>query len=112
MSGDYASILPSFLQPLARKILGTEQKGGAAGFLQSAQGLFGGNNNPTGGLLGGMGNMFSQAGGNSGSGGILSSITNAFGGASSGASNAGSSALGGLGGLSDIAKKFNFGLHE
>lgn len=60
MSGDWASILPASVQPLARQILGQEQKSGVAGFLSQAQGLLGGNSNG-GGLLGGMGSLFGQA---------------------------------------------------
>lgn len=43
MSGDYASVLPSSLQPLARKILGQEKQSGVSGFLQQAQSMMGGN---------------------------------------------------------------------
>lgn len=78
MSGDYASILPASIQPLARKILGQEQQSGPAGFLNQASRFFG-SGNQGGGLLGGLGNLF---GGSSGqqSSGAMGNILNAFGG--------------------------------
>lgn len=84
MSGDWASILPASIQPLARQILGQEQRSGVAGFLSQAQGLLGGGSQNGGGLLGGMGNLFGQATktNNSGLGGLLSTFSNALGGGS------------------------------
>ena len=43
MSGDFTALLPQSIQPLARKLLGKEEQTGAAGFLQQAQNLLGGN---------------------------------------------------------------------
>lgn len=57
MSGDYASLLPEFLQPMARKILGQEQKSGPAGFLQSLTGGGSGSSSKFD-MMGGLGNLF------------------------------------------------------
>lgn len=105
LSGDYVSILPAFLQPIARAILGQEQRNGVSGFLQQAQNFLGGNNGPTGGLLGGMGNLFGQAAnqGNAGVSNILSSFGNAFGAPANTVQS---------GGLSNFLKNFGLGFHE
>lgn len=56
MSGDIAGLLPAALQPLARKITGQEKQAGPAGFLNSLSNMGGGSS--SGGLFGGLGNMF------------------------------------------------------
>ena len=98
MSGDLTALLPSFLQPLASKIMG-QQQSGTSSFLQKASSLFGGSSSNGGGMFGGMGDLFSKASGSSGSngGGIFSQFTNAFGGSSS---NSGSSSP--LSGLTNL----------
>lgn len=106
MSGDWASILPASIQPLARQILGQEQKSGVAGFLSQAQGLLGGNQNG-GGLLGGMGNLFgqaSQSNKSSGLGGLLNTFSGALGGGSQ------ASSLFGLPNLSNLIPNKQGGL--
>lgn len=107
MSGDYVSILPSFIQPLARKILGQEKQSGVSGFLSQAQNMLSGNTGASGGLLGGMGDLFKSAG-NSGSGnGVLSQFSNAFGGNTAGITNGltnGGSSGGVLNGLTNLFK--------
>ena len=96
MSGDYAAALPTFLQPIARKIMGQEQSG-TSSLLQKASGLFGGSNSSgNSGMFGGMGDLFKSAGGSSGNG-IFSQFSNAFGGASE--KSGSSSALSGLSNL-------------
>lgn len=97
MSGDYTSILPSFLQPLARKILGQEQSG-ASSILQKASSLFGGSGQQGGGMFGGMGDLFQKASGSSGNtgGGIFSQFSNAFKGSGSGSNSGSSNPLSGL----------------
>ena len=45
MSGDYVSILPEFLQPMARKIFNQEQSGTSA-FLSKASNFIGGGGKP------------------------------------------------------------------
>ena len=95
MSGDIASILPSALQPLARKILGQEEKAGPAGFLNSVSSMFGGGSG-TGigsGLFGGLGDLFKGSSSN----GVLNNLSSAFG------PSAASGANGILGGLSNLA---------
>ena len=106
LSGDYVSIFPSFLQPIARTILGQEQRNGVSGFLQQAQNFLGGTNSPTGGLLGGMGNLFSQAAGqgNVGSNNILSSFANAFGATPQNTAQSG--------GFSGFLRNMGIGFHE
>lgn len=79
MSGDWISILPSSIQPIARTLFQKEQQSGVSGFLSKAQGLLGGNGGNNGGLFGGMGNLFGQASQSGQSG--LSSVLNSFGGA-------------------------------
>lgn len=91
MSGDYASILPGPLQPLARKILGQEKQSGPAGFMNSVSNMFGGSGSGNGGLFGGMGDLF---GSGKQSGGAMSNIMSAFGGKSS---SSGSGILSSLG---------------
>lgn len=90
LSGDWASILPAPLQPLARKLLGQEQQSGPAGFLSKAQGLLGGGGS-NGGLFGSLGGLFGQAtqsGQQSGLSGLLGNFGGALGG------NTASSSLG------------------
>lgn len=108
LSGDYVSLLPSFIQPLARKILGQEQQSGVSGFLNQAKNFLGGNNNPSGGLFGGLGNLFGQAAsqGNNDISGVLNNFSGAFGGKSN--ANNGNP----LGGLSNILGNFGINLHE
>lgn len=81
LSGDYVSILPAFLQPIARSILGQEQKSGVSGFLQQAQNFLGGNTSPTGGLLGNMGSLFANSAsqGNTGLKNVLTNFASSFG---------------------------------
>lgn len=99
MSGDYVSMLPSFIQPLARKVLGQEEQSGASGFLSKAQSILGGNNGPTGGLLGSLGGLFGQTAnqGNQDVSNVLSGLSGALGQNTN--SNSGSNPLAGLSGL-------------
>ena len=91
MSGDYASVLPSFLQPIARKILGQEQSG-TSSMLSKASSLLGGSGSSGSGMFGGLGNLL--GGGNSGSSnGVMGSISKAFGGDSNSGSSSGLSSL-------------------
>jgi len=110
LSGDYVSLLPSFIQPIARKVLGQEQQSGVSGFLSKAQSFLGGNNSPTGGLLGGLGSLFGQSAsqGNSGVSSLLNNFSGAFG-QSNTNTNTNSNPLGGLGGL---LNSFGVSLHE
>ena len=78
MSGDYVSILPSFLQPIARKIFNQEQSGTSA-MLDQASRLFGGGGNSGSGMFGGMGDLFGSVSGDKNNG-ILDSFKNSFGG--------------------------------
>lgn len=105
LGGDYVSILPSFLQPIARSILGQEQRNGVSGFLQQASNFLGGNNSPTGGLLGNMGGLFGQAAnqGNTGANSILTSFANAFGATPQNTAQSG---------FSGFLKNFGLGFHE
>lgn len=81
LSGDYVSLLPSFIQPIARKVLGQEQQSGVSGFLNQAKNLLSGGNSPTGGLFGGLSNLFGQTAsqGNQDVTGILNNFSGAFG---------------------------------
>lgn len=99
LSGDFVSILPASIQPIVRSVLGQQQQSGVSGFLNQAQNILGGGGK-TGGLLGGMGNLFGQASqqGQNGLGNFLGGITNSFG----GSSNSGISSLLGLPNLSGL----------
>lgn len=101
-SGNLASILPSSLQSLVGNIFSQEQSQGSSGFLSKIQGLIGGGSDSSGGLLGGLGNLFGQASssGSSGASSILSSFSGALGGSGSSL---------GLPNLSDFTSGLNFG---
>lgn len=105
LGGDYVSILPSFLQPIARTILGQEQNSGVNGFLQKASNFLGGTNSPTGGLFGNMGKIFGDAAnsGNKGAGSILTNFANAFGATPQNTAQTG---------FSGFLKNFGVGFHE
>lgn len=111
MSGDWMSILPASIQPIARSLFQKEQQSGVSGFLSKAQGFLGGSGGGSNGLLGGFGNLFGQASQSGQSG--LSGLLNNFGSAGlsssslglpaglnlpgfSQGSNSGSSGIGGL----------------
>lgn len=103
LSGDIASVLPASIQPIVRSVLGQQQQSGVSGFLSKAQSLLGGGN--TGGLLGGMGNLFGQSAqqGQNGLGNFLGTISNAFGGSNNGiASSLGLPSIPGLSALSGL----------
>lgn len=99
MSGDFVSLLPAAIQPIVRSVLGQQQQSGVSGFLSQAQNLLGGGGS-TGGLLGGMGNLFGQASqqGQNGLGSFLGGLTNSFG----GSSNSGISSMLGLPSLPNL----------
>ena len=111
LSGDYVSLLPSFIQPIARKVLGQEQQSGVSGFLSKAQSFLGGNNSPTGGLLGGLGSLFGQSAnqGNSGVSSLLNNFSGAFGQSNT---NTNSNPLSGISGLGGLLNQFGVSLHE
>ena len=91
-SGDYLTLLPDFIEPHVRKLLGKEKKTGVAGFLDTAQGLLGGKgSSPLDSLMGGQspGSGFSN---------VLSGLT--------GGSSSGGSSSGGLGALSGLLGGF------
>ena len=115
MSGDYTAILPEFLRPMARKVLGIEQSGTSA-MLSQASSLFGGSGSGSnGGMLGGLGDLFGKANKEGEDNGVLGSFSNAFGGSNSGGSGFLSGLMGGSndqssnGGIMDSIKgKFGF----
>lgn len=101
-NGNLGSILPSSLQSLVGNIFSQEQSAGSSGFLSKIQGLIGGGSSSSGGLLGGLGNLFGQASssGSSGASSILNSFSGALGGSGSSL---------GLPNLSDFTSGLNFG---